>query len=192
MHGRIENQANDGNTNNGQQDATRYFQFFEADNHRQTNQRHNDREGVEVTQRNRQAIQRVLNDQTNTVCRNQQQEQADTNTRTVRNALWQIAQDPATNTCRGNDGKQNTHQKHRAQRNRHANMLPQHQAECGKRRQRNGATNRQRQVCPQTHHNRADTGYQAGCHKYSSWRETGFTQHSWNHDNRVDHRQKRR
>ena len=192
MHGRVGNQANNGNTDNSQQDAARYFQFFEANNHRQTNQRHNHREGIEVTQRNRQTVQRILNHQTNAVCRNQQQEQADTDSRTVRNALRQIAQDPATNTRRGNDGKQDAHQEHRAQRNGHADMLPQYQAECGKRRQRNGATNRQRQICPQAHHNRTDARDQAGCHKYSGRRESGFTQHPWNHNNGVNHGEERR
>ena len=87
MYGRIENQTHYGNTDNSQQDAARYFQFFEANNHRQTYQRHNHREGIEIAQRNRQAVQRVFNNQTHAVCRNQQQEQADTNPRTVRNTL---------------------------------------------------------------------------------------------------------
>ncbi|SRN46389.1 Uncharacterised protein [Shigella flexneri] len=70
-------------------------------------------------------------------------------------------------------------------------MLPQHQAECGKRRQGDGATNRQRQISPQTHHDRTESGNQTGCNENCRRREACFTQHTWNDDDRVDHRQKR-
>ncbi len=90
------------------------------------------------------------------VCSDKQQEQADTDAGTVRNALRQVAQDPATNSGRGDHGKQHTHQEHGAQRNRHTNMLTQHQTERGKRSERDSAADSQRQVRPQAHHDGAN------------------------------------
>ena len=132
VHVWIENQADDRDTNDGQQNAARYLQFLQTDNHRQTYQRHDNREAIELTQRNRQAVQWVFHHHANAVRGDQQQEQADTNARTVRNALRQIAQNPATNTGSRDDGKQYTHQEYRAQRNRNADVLAQHQAKGGK------------------------------------------------------------
>ncbi len=131
MHVGIENQADDGDTDDGQQNAARYLQFLQTDDHRQTDQRHNDREAIELAQRNRQAVQWVFHYHAHAVRGDQQQEQADTNARTVRNALRQIAQNPATDAGGRNDGKQYTHQEYRAQRNRNADVLAQHQAESG-------------------------------------------------------------
>ncbi|STQ08167.1 Uncharacterised protein [Enterobacter cloacae] len=90
MHGRIENQANNGHTDNGQQNAAWDFQFFQTNNHRQANQGHDHREAGEVTQRHRQTVQRVLNDQTHAIGGNQQQEQTDTDTGAVRHAVRQV------------------------------------------------------------------------------------------------------
>ena len=97
MNGRVEDQADDGHADNGQQNAARHFQFFQANDHRQTHQRHDHREAREVTQRNRQAVQRVLDDQADAVGSDQQQEQTNTDAGAVRHALRQVAQNPATN-----------------------------------------------------------------------------------------------
>ena len=189
MNVRIEDQADNRNADNRQQDTARHFQFFEANNHRQPDQRHNHRETVKITQRHRQTVQRVFDHQTNAVGGNQQQEQTDTNPRAVRNALRQVTQDPATNAGCGDDGKQYAHQEDRAQRDRNADLLAQHQAKSGKSGQRDGAANRQRQVRPQPHHQRADAGNQTGGNKYRSWRKTRFAEHPRHHDDGVDHRQ---
>ena len=190
MDVRIEDQADNRDADNRQQDTARYFQFFKADNHRQPDQRHNHREAVKMTQRHRQTIQRVFDNQAHAVGGNQQQEQADTNPGAVRHALRQVTQDPATNTGCGNHRKQHAHQKDRAQRDRNADLLTQHQAEGGKRGQRDGAANRQRQVRPQAHHQRADAGNQTGGDKYRCRRETRFTEHTRHHNDGIDHRQK--
>ena len=86
-----------------------------------------------MTQRYRQAVQRVFDYQTHAVRRDQQQKQTDTDTGAVRNALWEVAQDPATNAGGGNNGKQHAHQEHRTQCDRYADLLAQHQAERGER-----------------------------------------------------------
>ncbi|MNE56392.1 hypothetical protein D3C80_1512960 [compost metagenome] len=132
MNGRIEKQPNHGNPDNGQQDTARHFQFFQTDNERQANERHDHREAGEMAHRNRQTIQRIFNDQTHAVGGNQQQEQTNTDACAVRDALRQVPQDPATDAGRRNHGKQHTHQEHRTQRNGDADMLTQHQAERGK------------------------------------------------------------
>ena len=85
MNAWVKNQAENRNTDDGQQNAARDFQFFQTDDHRKANQRHNNREAVEMTERNWQAIKWVFNYQADTVCGNQQQEQADTDTSTMRN-----------------------------------------------------------------------------------------------------------
>ncbi|MNV27151.1 hypothetical protein D3C71_1182900 [compost metagenome] len=192
MHGRVENQPHNGHTDNGQQDAARHFQFFQADNHCQANQGHDHREAGEVAHRNRQAVQWILDNQTDAVRRNQQQEQADTNTRAVRHALRQVAQDPATNPGSRNNGEQHPHQEHRTQRNRHADVLAQHQAERRKGSQRDCAANRQRQISPQAHDDGAYARDQTGGDEYGRRREARFAQHARHHDDGVNHRQKRR
>ena len=189
MDVRIEDQADNRDADNRQQDTARHFQFFEADNHRQPDQRHNHREAIKITQRHRQTIQRIFNHQAHAVGGNQQQEQTDTNPRTVRHALRQVTQDPATNAGRGDHGEQDTHQEHRAQRDRNADLLTQYQAKGGKRGQGDGAANRQRQVRPQPHHQRADAGNQTGGNKYRSRWKTRFAEHTRHHDDGVNHRQ---
>ena len=141
MHVRVENQADDRHADDGQQNTARNLQFFKADDHRQAHQRHHHREAVELTQRDRQTVQRVFHHHADAVGGNQQQEQTDTDAGAVRNTLRQIAQDPATNTGSGDDGEEYAHQEHRAQSNRHADVLAQHQAESGKGSQRDGAAN---------------------------------------------------
>ena len=53
-----------------------------------------------MAQRNRQAVERVLDNQTDAIGGDQQQEQADADAGTVRHALRQVAQDPATDAGR--------------------------------------------------------------------------------------------
>ena len=192
VNGRIENQTDNRNTDDGQQNTARHLQFFQADNHRQTNQRHNHREAGEMAHGHWQAVQWVFDYQTNAVRCNQQQEQADTDTGAVRHALRQVAQDPATNPGGGDEGEQHTHQEYRTQRDRHADVLTQHQAKRGKGGQRDRTANRQRQVCPQAHDDGADARNQTGGNENGRRREAGFTQHARHHDDGVNHRQKRR
>ena len=131
VHVRVENQAHNGNTDNGQQDPARNLHFLQADNHRQANQRHDHREAVKLTQRHRQTVDWVLHHHAHAVCRDQQQEQADTDAGPVRNPLRQIAQNPATNTGSGDDGKQYAHQEYGAQGDRNTDLLAQYQAKGG-------------------------------------------------------------
>ncbi len=148
MDVRIEEQTHNRNANNGQQNAAGDFQLFQTENNSQTHKRHNHREGIEIAQRDRQAIQRVFNDQADAVGGNQQQKQANTDTGSVGHALRQVTQNPATNAGSGDNGKQYAHQEYGAKRDRDANMLPQDQAKRGKRRQRDSATDSQRQIRP--------------------------------------------
>ncbi len=191
MDVRIEEQTHNRNANNGQQNAAGDFQLFQTENNSQPHKRHNHREGIEIAQRDRQAIQRVFNDQADAVGGNQQQKQANTDTGSVGHALRQVTQNPATNAGGGDNGKQYAHQEYGAKRDRDANMLPQDQAKRGKRRQRDSATDSQRQIRPKPHNNRADACDQAGRYKDGSRREPGFTQHPWHHDDGVNHRKKR-
>ena len=131
VHVRVENQAHNGDTDDGQQNPAWNLHFFQTDNHRQTNQRHDHREAVELTQRHRQTVDWVLNDHAHAVCRDQQQEQANTDAGTVRNALRQIAQNPATNPGSGDDGEQHAHQEYGTQGNRNTDLLAQNQAKRG-------------------------------------------------------------
>ena len=191
MHGRIENQANNGHTDNGQQNAAWDCQFFQTNNHRQANQGHDHREAGEVTQRHRQTVQRVLNDQTHAIGGNQQQEQTDTDTGAVCYAVRQVAQNPATNAgCRDN-GEQHAHQEDGSQGNRYADVLAQHQAKRGEGGQGNGTANRHRQIRPQPHYDGANTGDKTGCNENRCRWESCFTEHARHNDDGVHHCQKR-
>ena len=148
MDVRIENQAHNRHTNNGQQNTARHLHFFQTNDHREANQRHHHREAGKFAQRHRQTVQRIFDHQTNAVGGDQQQEQANPDPGTMRHALRQVAQDPAADAGRGNHRKQDTHQEYRAEGHRNTDLLPQHQAKGGEGGQRNGAADSHRQICP--------------------------------------------
>ena len=188
-HFRVEHKAENGDGDDHHQDAARHLATLQTEDGGQTQHRHDDREGGDLTQLYRQTGAFVLDHHADAVGGDQQQEQPDTDAGTVGDAGGQVVQDPLTHAGDADQGEQNTHQEDGAQRHRDAQPLPQHQAEGGKGGEGDGATDGHRQLGPQTHQQRAEGGDQAGGHKHRPLFKTGGAQHVWHHYDAVNHGQ---
>ena len=140
-----------------------------------------------MTQCNGQASTSVLDHQTHVVGRDQQQEQADTDTGAVRHARGQVAQNPRAHTGGGDGSEDNPHEEDRAQRHFRRELLAQHQAEGHEGGERNRAADGDRQLGPQAHQQRAEGGGQAHRNEHGAGVKACLAEHAGHDKHGVDH-----
>ncbi len=151
LHRRVKNKAKDGDGDDNQQDPARDFELLQPEDHREAEQGHDDRHRGKGPQRDRQPLERVLDDQPYPVGGDKQQKETDPDTGTVGNPHRQVVEDPATHPGDRDSCKQHPHQEYGTERDRNGDLLPQHQTESGKGGERDGTADRHRQLGPESH-----------------------------------------